>query len=333
MSSPNDSSKSNTPSKQSNLKKILRNSFRKTKNYFKSLDRKQNENDEMDGDENSNNNFYGIINSSFKKSKVVGDGFDSFSNQQQQTHPNDETYNSENVEQFYETIRSRLNKTESMQELSDTYFLKLINQIEYQQTIRVQLKNAIQICRNTKEFERSSELIEAERLTLLSHIKEQCAKLELYKIDYINKGLVVNPIKCNGTILITTIEFSLKEIALFDTHFNYFYVCICSYREQVKSTIVRERTLNSTKIKFNCDMEFIDLSSNFEIKVNVFVLRLRKNIRNYSHESKFHLNKVSSFYLCSIHIQLRNQTNIHIKIDNFFFLDILSLHRVVSDTL
>lgn len=183
-----------------------------------------------------------------------------------------------------------------MIEITDQYMLKLTNQITAQREIRNQLKHAIKICRTTKEFECSSELIEAERLMLLSAKKEVCAKLELTRIDYEGNGLTTNPSKCTGNVTIKKIEFDLKSEEMLEQIFQLSYICICSYRDQVIATHAQER--NGNKLQFdNIALKISDLNSSFEIKLEVFVLRLPRQLRKYSHESKYHLNKVSNQFI------------------------------------
>lgn len=188
-----------------------------------------------------------------------------------------------------------------MVEIPDQFMLKLTNQIFAQREIRNQLKHAIKICRTTKEFECSSELIEAERLMLLSAKKETCAKLELTRIDYEENGLTAGPAKCVGTVSIKKIEFDLKAEEMLEQIFQLSYICICTYRNQVVATHAQER--NGNIVKFNdIGIKIDGLSSMFEITLEVYVLRLPRPLRKYSHESKYHLNKVSkrNFVICNI---------------------------------
>lgn len=181
----------------------------------------------------------------------------------------------------------------SMIEITDQLMLKLTNQIIAQREIRNQLKHAIKICRTTKEFECSSELIEAERLMLLSAKKESCAKFELTRIDYEENGLTASPTKCEiGSVTIKKIEFDLKAEEMLEQIFQLSYICICSYRDQVVATHPQKR--HGNKVTFNdVGMKIDSLNSMFEIKLEVYVLRLPRPLRKYSHESKYHLNKVS----------------------------------------
>lgn len=169
-------------------------------------------------------------------------------------------------------------------------------QIIAQREIRNQLKQAIQVCRTTKEFECSTELIEAERLMLLSAKKESCAKLELTRIDYEENGLTASPAKCAGMVTIKNIEFDLKPEERMDQIFQLSYICVCSYRDQVVATHSQERIDNTVRFD-DISLKIGSLNCEFKIRLEVFVLRLPRQLRKFSHESKYHLNKVSTLRL------------------------------------
>ncbi|XP_055533101.1 uncharacterized protein LOC129723133 [Wyeomyia smithii] len=197
-----------------------------------------------------------------------------------------------------EEIYQSLSNAGSLIELSNQYLAELVNQIKTQCDVRKQLKQALAVCRNTREFECSSELIEAERLMLLSTLKESAARNELSKIDYNANGKILNDGKKVGIVALNHFEFPLKEPAVNDMLFNYFYVVVCSYKNQVKATLAKERYKDRVYFR-NCEIEFHDLDAEYEIRVEVFVLRLRKNERNFSFESKYHLNKEIKNFLGS----------------------------------
>ena len=190
-----------------------------------------------------------------------------------------------------EVIQS-LSASSSTTELNNEYLAELVNQIKMQCEYRNQLKQALGICRSTREFECSAELIEAERLLLLSTMKETAARNELAQIDYDKVGFMRSSGKKIGSVTLNDFEFPLKDVAIFDQLFNYFYVVVCTYKNQVKATLAIERTKEGVVYFRNTEIKFVNLEADYEIKIEIFELRLRKNVRNYSHESKFHLNKV-----------------------------------------
>ncbi|XP_049293948.1 uncharacterized protein LOC125769319 isoform X3 [Anopheles funestus] len=181
----------------------------------------------------------------------------------------------------------------SMTELSSQHMNELMQQIIRQGDARKQLKQALAICRSTREFECSPELIEAERLLLVATQKETAVRNELNKIDYLTNGMTLAEGKRVGTVTLSNFEFPLKETAVRDAMFNYFYVVVCTYKHEVKATIAKERYTDGRVYFRNCAIQFKNLDANYEIKVEVFVLQLRKNVKSYSFESRYHLDKDS----------------------------------------
>ncbi|XP_052898638.1 uncharacterized protein LOC128305295 [Anopheles moucheti] len=179
----------------------------------------------------------------------------------------------------------------SMTELSTQHMNDLMQQIIRQSDARKQLKQAVAICRSTREFECSPELIEAERLLLVATQKETAVRNELNKIDYLTNGMTLAEGKRVGTVTLNNFDFPLKETAVRDAMFNYFYVVVCTYKHEVKATIAKERHTDGRVYFRDCPIQFKNLDANYEIKVEVFVLQLRKNVKNYSFESRYHLEK------------------------------------------
>lgn len=179
-----------------------------------------------------------------------------------------------------EPNNSKLSSAPSMIELSDDYMSKLTNQIQHQRSIREQLQNAIDVCRSNQGFQCSLELVEAERLLLVSQMKEKSAKNELIRIDYDDEGLIENYNQIGkGKISIKRLICPLKREEIYDAYFKYFYVCICWYRDQVLSTYAQQRnTADDQKDKVifdNLNIQITDLNPNFQIKVEIYMLRLR----------------------------------------------------------
>lgn len=153
----------------------------------------------------------------------------------------------------------------------------LIERIRQQQEMRKSILNALEVCRTNSEFHNSRELVEAEQLMLMSSLKE-CSALEKLIEMWQSDGEAIEMVQDlgEGVLTIKYMEFELKVDTIFDTHFNYFYVCVCSYRDQVEFTDAKERTEN--RIVFNnLKIQFHDLKADFEIRVEIYALRLRKN--------------------------------------------------------
>lgn len=178
---------------------------------------------------------------------------------------------------LFESICSRLETMPSDSLANATQMKGLIARIRQQQEMRKSIQNALEVCRTNSEFHNSRELVEAEQLMLMSSLKE-CSALEklisLWQCD----GETVKTINemGEGVLTIKYLEFELKVDSIFDTHFNYFYICVCSHRDQVEFTDAKERTDN--RIVFNnLKMQFHGLTADFEIRVEIYALRLRKN--------------------------------------------------------
>ncbi|XP_055624613.1 uncharacterized protein LOC129767596 [Toxorhynchites rutilus septentrionalis] len=240
----------------------LRTSFRKSKHYFKNEHRKN----AKQFDEKPKNTW---------ETSSRGVAFDP-----------DEYRRKYDDETTSEEIYQSLNNSGALQEQGNKHLVELVKQIESQIDIKKQLKQALSICRNTREFECSSELIEAERLLLLSTLKETAARNELRSVidSNTNPATTQNDDRQIGLVALNHLEFPLKETAVTDMLFNYFYVVVCSYKNQVKSTMSKERFGDRVSFR-NCEIKFKNLDADYKIRVEVFVLRLRKN-RGYGSEGK-----------------------------------------------
>ncbi|XP_058838444.1 uncharacterized protein LOC131694084 isoform X2 [Topomyia yanbarensis] len=247
-----------------NLKDKLRTSFRRSKDFIKSEQRKI-------------VNYFDEKPAKREEGNRVAFDLDEYRNKYIDDTETEEIYQS-------------LSNAGSLVELNNQFLAELVNQIKTQSDSKKQLKQALAVCRNMIEFQCSSELIEAERLMLLSTLKETAARNELSKIDYSSNEKVLNDGKKLGIVVLNHFEFPLTEHAVNDTIFNYFYVIVCSYKNQVKATLARERREDRVYFR-DCEIEFHNLDSEYEIRVEVFVLRLRKDKQIMSHESKYHLNK------------------------------------------
>ncbi|XP_058065934.1 uncharacterized protein LOC131215559 [Anopheles bellator] len=260
-----------------NLKQKLRSSFRKSKSFIKT-ERQRIANyirEERSG--SSKNSASSSLSSSSSPTRQ----------QRRQEEETDEMYHS-----LADSERTSM-VAGSMMELSNQFLGELITQIKQQGDARKQLKQALAICRTTHEFECSTELIEAERLLLLATLKETAARNELSKIDYATNGMTVPDRKRVGKVALNHFEFPLKDTAIGDTLFNYFYIVVCTYKHEVRATLAQERRTDGRVYFRDCEIVFRDLDADYEIRVEVFVLRLRKNVKNISFENRYHLDKES----------------------------------------
>lgn len=100
-------------------------------------------------------------------------------------------------------------------------------------------------------------------------------------------------LKYSGTAMleIRRLEVSLRPTDIFDMYHKFFYVCVCSYRNQVQATYAQEASEEEEdafyadaectagdrvrKIVFDrLGMKFTGLHPNFQVKIDVLMLRL-----------------------------------------------------------
>lgn len=267
-------SKDSSPNYKAFNRKI-RNSLRKGKDYFRNGTKK--------------------LSNHFEKTEMNCDKDDSLDIMHRDTLTQNQR---KQINQIFELLHSQLTEVIKTDTISqrDENLIKVINKISRQQEVRHQLRNALHICRITKEFQHSAELVESERLMLISHLKEWAGKLELVRISALKDDKRMWANKLTGAFAIRQLEFFLNQEAIYDTHFNHFYMCVCSYRDQIECTSAKER--NGNRVVFNdCLFKFTDIEEDFEIRVEVYVLRLRKSVCPLNGDAKQKSNKVSNRFL------------------------------------
>lgn len=184
-------------------------------------------------------------------------------------------------------FESICNRLESMpnDELSNGAEMNiLIGKIRQQQEMRKSIENALKVCRTNSQFHNSRELVEAEQLMLMSNLKE-CSALEKLVTLWQSDDKLIERKKHrnesendlgNGILTIKYLEFELNIDAIFDTHYNFFYVCVCSHNGHTEFSDAKERKGN--RIAFNnLKIQFTELMANFEVRIEIYALRLRKN--------------------------------------------------------
>lgn len=255
-------SKSNSPNFKL-IKNKVRDSFRKSKNYLRSESKRWSDR-LLDSSR-------GAADTSHDASVTLAQPCSSICN-----------YPKSHDEKLYKAIHSNLVElpADGVLTSKEKILLQLDDRILHHQSIRHELSDALEMCRSTKEFQNSPELIESERLILVSNLKELAAKEELTRLWQIESD-DVRTSTANGRCVLSIVyaEFALKEDALYDTHFNYFYVCVLSHRDTIECSSVKER--NGNRVIFNdLQVQFTNLSPSFEVRVEIFVLRLRKYQRH-----------------------------------------------------
>lgn len=91
---------------------------------------------------------------------------------------------------------------------------------------------------------------------------------------------------------IRRLEVSLRPTDIFDMYHKFFYVCVCSYRNQVQATYAQEAIEDDDEEAFYADaecpagervrkivferlgMKFNGLHPNFQVKIDVLMLRV-----------------------------------------------------------
>lgn len=179
----------------------------------------------------------------------------------------------------FESICSRLDSIPNNEFSNGAEMKILCEKIRQQQEMRKSIQNALNVCRTNAEFHNSRELVEAEQLLLMSNLKECSALEKLVKLWHTDDKMAdtINEHELGeGVLSIKYLEFELNIDAIFDTHYNFFYVCVCTHNGQVKFTDAKER--NGNRIVFNnLKIQFANLQADFEIRIEIYALRLRKN--------------------------------------------------------
>ncbi|GLV43344.1 scraps [Carabus blaptoides fortunei] len=175
----------------------------------------------------------------------------------------------------------------------------LVQQAAVQYEAMKQITKALTLCRNMKEFCVSSEQVEGERLLLVATYKRQAILDEIRRLDY---ELDENTASTEtGTLMISGVSLPLKDDTVEQVPVRreqkYWYVCIFSYGPRVVAT---QPTLASSEriVQFTEEVIFTELPSDFTINLEVYCLSQRRGSRNFSHESKYHINKSTKSSHC-----------------------------------
>lgn len=171
-----------------------------------------------------------------------------------------------------------------------------------------QTAKALGYCRSVKEFVGSFEQIEAERMLLLATCKHQAIVdiIRKYEFSDHNEEDHQNQNQnSRGTITISNFNFhpeernspkikkstSNKKNVEHSDLLNQWFVCIINCNEFTYATEAKMATKDGF-VRFEDEVfRFEDLGMDFELKVSLYAIKLKNSLRNYSHESKYHLNK------------------------------------------
>lgn len=166
-----------------------------------------------------------------------------------------------------------------------SYMQTLNDQVAHQRQLRPQLLHAITICRSSADLGCSVELVEAERLLLLSHAKETAARDEMARIRCGDPQRRQAAALGSAMLEIRRLEVRLQSITAdaLDGLSKYYYVCVCSYRNQVQATVAQlashqmDAGVIDPDVRLVFDgmtMRFVDMQPNFQLKIELFLLQL-----------------------------------------------------------
>lgn len=118
---------------------------------------------------------------------------------------------------------------------------------------------------------------------------------ELRRIDY--EGPIQKPINW-GLVKISDLNFLTNRVIERSKQHTRWFVCVLGCNTKVFAT---EANVSDGvgNVIFPAQFIFDELTQDFEIEIRIFSMTVKNGLRNFSHESKFHLNKVS--FLCCIH--------------------------------
>lgn len=92
-----------------------------------------------------------------------------------------------------------------------------------------------------------------------------------------------------GTVCLSKLFFPGRTVEQ-NKEFTRWFVCVVSCGVQIFATTAVKADSDGNVV-FGEEFEFHSLSSDFEIDVSLYGMKLKNANRNYSHESRFHLNK------------------------------------------
>lgn len=177
-----------------------------------------------------------------------------------------------------------------------------INEAAMQHQIIVQTSKALNLCLNCKEFKHSVEYVEAEKILLLAIEKREAALKELKLMEYED---VREDCFCLGYIDLSRITVSLVNQNTVNSLKHWIFAVVSS-GTQIFSTEIAEAS-HKDSITFQKSFKFIHLSSDFEIKIRLYTLKVLNkktcNSDTINSETETTLcptpNKLLSFYRSS----------------------------------
>ncbi|XP_063710984.1 anillin-like isoform X2 [Symsagittifera roscoffensis] len=185
----------------------------------------------------------------------------------------------------------------------------LMDEIEAQQKIIQQVSRALNIAETRNSCKNSEEQIEAERVLLLSHARQEALKNELtalrnYTLLKRNRSserqlesgsgfsssteTIDKPLPCYGNITLSNINIPLKRDEMFHlnlTKHNIHYVCLIRYKTQVIATQLVSAGSDYKAVTFANMITFRNVDPKFELVIEVWGYSCL-NIADKGHQSQ-----------------------------------------------
>ncbi|XP_018327625.1 anillin-like [Agrilus planipennis] len=168
----------------------------------------------------------------------------------------------------------------------------ILQRLLVQEQIIQQISKVIDFCKNTKQFSSSEEYIEAEKVLLLAIYKKEMLLKDLTDLPETNSS---TPLPISGYVCIKRLHFPLKHNPgngpVKDRKgFSYKYLCVITCGNKILSSDVVGQSRDGT-VQFRGNFQLDNLADNFEIRVFLYSLIVKNNLKHYSEQSKYHIAK------------------------------------------
>ncbi|GJQ87888.1 hypothetical protein Trydic_g1157 [Trypoxylus dichotomus] len=196
-------------------------------------------------------------------------------------------------------IDEEMERSSSMSDIGSKTNEELLSDLLKESAIQFQIiqqtTKALDLCRSVKEFVSSPEQIEAEKILLTATCQREAVLQEIRRLQM---GETPEEVDYPGFIRLSNLKFPAKS---FGCHANdstkkkdytQWFVCIISCGTKVYATDTAIADFEGN-VCFHTQVSFDNLKPDFEISVTIYAMKVKNNLRTYSHESKYHLNKRS----------------------------------------
>ncbi|XP_049832294.1 anillin-like isoform X2 [Schistocerca gregaria] len=156
----------------------------------------------------------------------------------------------------------------------------LLSKADIHMSIIIQASKALVVCEQSKEFISSRERVECERILLISTHIRNAAYGEIHRLKF-EDSEDTHICFGKGTIYISDLALKVKEdfhkSTLLDMEMRTWFVCLMSHNGRVLATEAEAYTKEG-HIRFSGCYTFTELRKDFTIRVQVYCLKLRKQI-------------------------------------------------------